>query len=120
MGKHKEVKDFFKQRNLPYKNKNDNLDQKREADCCDSVFGEMGMLLQSLGSTLKTHNNQFYVALTSDEIDFLASSISDILAFFRLKILPISIPKICSCNKIVYKGTKTYLIKYSDLKNDRN
>ena len=33
MGKDKEVKDFFKERNLPYKNKDDSLNQEREADC---------------------------------------------------------------------------------------
>ena len=103
MGKDKKVKYFFKERNLPYKNKNNNLNQEREAGCLKSVFGEMGILLQSVGSTFKKHNNQCYVGLSPDEIDFLTSSISDILAFFKLKVLTISIPKICFCNKIVYK-----------------
>ena len=82
MQKDKEVKDFFKERSPPYKNKNDNLNQKREGDCRESVFGELGMLLQSVGNTFKTRNNQFYVALNPDEIDFLTTSILDILAFF--------------------------------------
>ena len=32
MGKDKEGKDFFEERNPHYKNKNDNLNQKREVD----------------------------------------------------------------------------------------
>ena len=120
MRKDKETKDFFKERSPPYKNKNDNLNQKREGDCRESVFGDLAMVLQSIGNTFKTHNNQFYVALSRDEIDFLTTSISDIFAFFRLKILAISIPKVCSCNKIVYNRNQDLLNKvFSDLKNDR-
>ena len=78
------------------------------------------MLLRSVGNAFKRHNNQFYVALSPDEINFLTPSILDILLFFRLKILPISIPKVCSCNKIVYKRNQDLLNKVSlDLKNDR-
>ena len=78
------------------------------------------MLLQSVGKTFKTHSNQFYVALSPDEINFLTTSVLDILAFFRLKILPISIPKVCSYNKIAYKRNEDLLNKvFSDLKNDR-
>ena len=80
MGKDEEVKE----RNLPYKNKDDNLNQEREADCPESVFGELSMLLRSVGNTFKTHNNQFYVAPSPDEINFLASYLLDILSFFRL------------------------------------
>ena len=94
MGKDKKLKQFY-QRKLPYESKNDNFTSKKEAYHLgvshESVFGEIGTLLQTVGSMFKAHegNTKPLVLLINDgQIEYLTSSIAHILMFFINNILP--------------------------------
>ena len=94
MGKDKKLKQFY-QRKLPYESKNDNFISKKEAYhlgvCRESVFGEIGTLLQTVGNMFKAHkdNSKSLVSLNDGQIEYLTSSIAHILMFFIINnILP--------------------------------
>ena len=58
MGKDNKLKQFY-QRKLPYESKNDNFIYKKEAYHLvvsrESVFGEIGTLLQTVGNMFEAH-----------------------------------------------------------------
>ena len=93
MGKDKKWKQFF-QRKLPYESKNDNFISKKEAYhlgvSCESVFSEIGTLLQTVGNMFKVHedNTKSLVLLNDGQTEYLTSSIAHILMFFINNILP--------------------------------
>ena len=97
MGKDKKFKQFY-QRKLPYQSKNDNFMYKKEAYHLgvspESVFGEIGTLLQTVGNMLMAHeslillNTKSLVLLKDGQMEYLTSSIAHILMFFINNILP--------------------------------
>ena len=93
MGKDKRLKQFH-QRKLPYESKNDNFISKKEAYhlgvISESVFGEIGTLLQTVRNMFKAHedNTKFLKLLDDGQIEYLTSSIAHILMFFINNILP--------------------------------
>ena len=92
MGKDKKLKQFY-QRKLSYESKNDNFISKKEAYHLgvsrESVFGEIGTLLQTVGNIFKAHedNTKSLVLLNDGQIEYLTSSIAHILMFFINNIL---------------------------------
>ena len=80
MGKDKKLKQFC-QRKLPYESKNNNFTSKQEAYHLgvgrESVFSEIGTLLQTVGNLFKVHedNTKSLVLLNDAQIEYLTSSI---------------------------------------------
>ena len=93
MGKDKKSKQFY-QGKLPYESKNDNFKSEKEAYHVgvsrQSLFAEIGALLQTVGNMFKAHedNAKSLVLLNDAQIEYLASSIADILMIFINNILP--------------------------------
>ena len=93
MGKDKKLKQFC-QRKLPSESENDNFISKKEiyhlGVSHQSVFSEIGTLLQTVGNMFKAHedNTKSLVLLNDAQIEYLTNSIVDILMLFINSVLP--------------------------------
>ena len=91
---------------------------KKDADYLEisreSVFGEIGALLQTVENMFKTHedNTKSLVLLNDAQIECLPSSIVDILMFFIRNILP-------SQQKLTEQAIKLLSDKLSKAENEQ-
>ena len=78
-GKDKNLKRFC-QTKLPYKSKNDNLNQEKNGDFLVDK-NEMRMLIDNIA-----HIFNLIFFLNAREIEFLSGSLANIVTFFKLKV----------------------------------
>ena len=79
MGKDKNLK-RFRQTKLPYKSKNDNLNQEKNGDFLVDE-NEMLMLIENIAHIFKLN-----FSLTAHEIELLSRRLGNIITFFKLKV----------------------------------